>query len=127
MRINLAYGAMIGILAASFGVLGPATAQASAIAGTSVPAASHHAVSTDRTAQRSDRCGWWGDCCWGWRCGFDHGGFDHGGFDHGGFDHGGFDHGGFDHGGFRHGGFDHGGFRHGGFDHGGFDHGGFRR
>ena len=142
MRINLAYGAMLGILAASFGVLGSAPAQAGAVAGTTVTTAAHHAVSADRTVQRSDRCGWGGDgccwnrCCWGggwgWgdRCDFDH--FDHHhhhhhfrDFDH--FDHfRDFDHGGFEHGGFDHGGFEHGGFDHGGFEHGGFGHGHFR-
>jgi hypothetical protein len=113
----------MGILAASFGMLGPAPAQASPVAGTTVTAAAHHAVSPDRMAQRSDRCGWWGnDCCWNgcwngcWNCGGCWngwcGGFDH--FHHGDFDH--FHHGDFDH--FHHGDFGHGDFGHGDFGHG---------
>jgi hypothetical protein len=117
MRINLAYGAMLGILAASFAVLGPTPAQASPVAGTPAATASHHAVSA--IAQRSDRCGWWDGCCgWNYWCGGYGGGYGHGGYGgYGGYGHGGY-------GGYGHGGYGHGGYGHGGYGHGGYGHGG---
>jgi hypothetical protein len=51
MRIRLRYGAAVGILAALFSMLGPVSAQASQIPGTSVPTTSHHPGIANRTVQ----------------------------------------------------------------------------